>query len=190
MIRILITGKNSFVGKNFQKLSKFKNVNEVSLIESRPEDIDFENYDVVIHLVAIVHQARSIPSEEYFRINRDLCVKVAKIAKEAHVKQFIFLSTVKVYGQFGPGSEPWNEYSECYPDDSYGKSKYEAEMDLRKLEDDDFVVSIIRTPLVYGEGIRANMLNIIKLVKSSYVLPFKDVRNLRCFTSAENLVGF
>ena len=190
MIRILITGKNNFVGKNFQKLSKFKNVNEVSLIESRPEDIDFENYDVVIHLVAIVHQARSIPSEEYFRINRDLCVKVAKIAKEAHVKQFIFLSTVKVYGQFVPGSEPWNEYSECHPDDSYGKSKYEAEMDLRKLEDDDFIVSIIRTPLVYGEGVRANMLNIIKLVKSSYVLPFKDVRNLRCFTSAENLVGF
>jgi nucleoside-diphosphate-sugar epimerase len=190
MVRILLTGTNSFVGTNFIKYSRFKVVEEVSLFNTNPEDIDFWKYDIVIHLVAIVHQIKSVSSEEYFKVNKDLCLRVAQCAKNQHVRQFIFLSTAKVYGQFIPGSEPWNEYSECHPDDSYEKSKYEAEIELRKLEDSNFIISIIRTPLVYGEGVRANMLNIIKLVKSSFILPFKDTNNIRCFTYTENLVGY
>jgi nucleoside-diphosphate-sugar epimerase len=190
MARILITGTHSFVGRNIINYSQFKDVEEISLFENSPEDIDFGKYDVIIHLVAIVHQTKAISAEEYFQINKDLCIRVAKNAKKAHVGQFIFLSTVKVYGLYQPGSEPWNEYSECHPVDSYGQSKYEAEKELKKLEDPNFIISIIRTPLVYGEGVRANMLNIIKLVKSSFILPFKDINNIRCFTSAENLVGF
>jgi nucleoside-diphosphate-sugar epimerase len=190
MTKILITGTNSFVGRNFIHYSKFKDIDEISLFDHKPEDIDFGKYNVVIHLVAIVHQTISIPDEEYFLINKDLCLKVAENAKSAHVKQFIFLSTVKVYGKFIPGSEPWNEYSECRPEDAYGKSKYEAEKGLRKLEGQDFIVSVIRTPLVYGEGVRANMLSIMKFINSSFILPFKDIKNRRNFTSAENLVGF
>src|ERR1035437_9439039 len=177
MTKILITGKNSFVGRNIRKFSKFKNVEEISLFENKPCDIDFGNYDVVIHLVAIVHQTRRIPEEEYFLINKDLCLKVAENAKKAGVKQFIFLSSVKVYGKFIPGSEPWYEDSKCLPDDSYGKSKYEAEKALRKLEDSGFIVSVVRTPLVYGKEVKANMLSIMKLVRASYILPFKDVHN-------------
>ena len=190
MIKILLTGTNSFVGKNFLYYSKFKDVEEISLFENKPADIDYGKFDVIIHLVAIVHQTKRIPEEKYFHVNKDLCLEVAENAKKAHVKQFIFLSTVKVYGKFIPGSEPWNEDSECLPDDSYGKSKYEAEKELRKLEDTDFIVSIIRTPLVYGEGVRANMLSIMKLINASYILPFKDIKNRRNFTAAENLVGF
>src|SRR5450759_4076326 len=126
MIRILITGTNSFVGKNFLKYSTFKDVDEIYLFENKPCEIDFSKYDVVIHLVAIVHQTKRIPEEEYFRVNKDLCLEVAKHAKDAGIKQFIFLSTVKVYGEFIHGSIPWNEFSECHPDDSYGISKYEA----------------------------------------------------------------
>jgi nucleoside-diphosphate-sugar epimerase len=190
MTQILITGTNSFVGSNFILHSKYKEVEAISLFENEPSEIDFSEYDIVIHLVAIVHQTKRIPEGEYFSINKGLCLEVAKHARDAGVKQFIFLSTVKVYGQFILGSGPWNESSECHPDDSYGKSKYEAEKALRKLENENFTISIIRTPLVYGEGVKANMLSIMKLVKFSYILPFKGVNNRRNFTSAENLVAF
>ena len=190
MIRILITGSQSFVGSNYIRHSKFRSIDEVSLFENTPDEIDFKSYDVVIHLVAIVHQTRRANDSEYFRVNRDLCVEVAKEAKNAGVKQFLFLSTVKVYGSFHSNSEHWNESSACFPEDAYGKSKYEAEKILRTLEDDNFTVSIIRTPLVYGEGVRANMKSIVNLVKKSPLLPFKDIHNKRNFTSAENLVAF
>ena len=189
-MKILITGKNSFVGRNFISLSKSRDVDEVSLFDNNPEKIDFGKYNIVIHLVAIVHQKKTIPESQYFIINRDLCLKVAELAKKAGVKQFIFLSTVKVYGKFIPGSEPWNEESKCLPEDAYGKSKYEAELALKELEDDSFTISIIRTPLVYGEHVRANMLSIMKLVKWTHILPFKNVNNRRNFTGAENLVSF
>jgi len=189
-MKILITGENSFVGRSFLGYSTYKDVSEISLIKHTPESIDFKMYDVVIHLVAIVHQKKTIPESQYFIINRDLCLKVAELAKMAGVKQFIFLSTVKVYGKFISGSEPWNEQSLCLPEDAYGKSKYEAELALKKLEDSNFTVSIIRTPLVYGEDVRANMLSIMKLVKRTRILPFKNVNNRRNFTGAENLVSY
>ena len=190
MGRILITGTNSFVGTNFIKHSKFRDVDEISLFGKNPEDIDFQGYDTIIHLVAIVHQTIKIPEEEYFHVNRDLCVEIARNAKKAGVRQFIFLSTVKVYGKFIKGRSYWNEKSSCFPDDAYGKSKYAAELALKELNDDNFSVSIVRTPLVYGEGVKANMLNLLKLVSHYKFLPFKEINNRRCFTSAENLVAF
>jgi UDP-glucose 4-epimerase len=190
MSRVLVTGWNSFVGTNFIKYSKFRDVNEVSLFAYRPGKIDFRGYDVILHLVAIVHQTKRIPEEEYFKINRDLTIMVAREAKTAGVKQFILMSTVKVYGSFHSLSEPWNESSECFPDDAYGRSKLEAEIALRDLKDENFKVAIIRTPLVYGEGVRANMKRFVSLVRNSYILPFRDIHNKRNFTSIENLVAF
>jgi nucleoside-diphosphate-sugar epimerase len=190
MAKILITGTNSFVGTNIRKYSKYTEIEEISLFDKNPEDIDFTGYDVVIHLVAIVHQTIKISEVEYFKINRDLCIEVAKFAKKAGVKQFVFLSTVKVYGKFIKGYSFWNEKSQCFPDDAYGKSKYAAEIALKELNDSNFTVSIVRTPLVYGEGVKANMLSILKLIKKFHFLPFKNVNNRRSFTSAENLVAF
>ncbi|TAL67199.1 MAG: NAD-dependent epimerase/dehydratase family protein [Bacteroidetes bacterium] len=190
MQRILIIGANSFIGTNFRKSSVCSEINEVSLLENRPEDINFENVDVVLHLAALVHQSKKIKSEEYYSVNRDLPVKVAELAKHTGVKQFIFLSTVKVYGKYVRGSEPWNEDSECHPDDAYGKSKYDAELGLRKLETPDFLVSIIRTPIVYGPGVMANILKLVKLVDRVPILPFKSVNNNRHYTFVGNLVGF
>lgn len=190
MTRVLITGANSFVGSNYRKYSKYVVIDEVSLLDTNPEDIHFGNYDVVLHLAAIVHQSRKIEEEEYFRVNRDLCLKVAEHAKKAGIKQFVFLSTLKVYGGFVKGSELRNEDSECYPEDAYGKSKYAAEKELKKLEDDSFIISIIRTPLVYGEGVKANMISLVKLVDRFPVLPFGKINNRRNFMFAENLVGY
>jgi nucleoside-diphosphate-sugar epimerase len=189
-MRILITGENSFLGRNFIQYSKFKNVKEISLLENQPEVIDFGQFDIVIHMAAIVYQSRKISEKEYFLINKDLCLRVAENAKKTHVRQFIFMSTVKVYGKFITGSEPLHENSICNPESLYGKSKYEAEKALRELEDEDFIVSIIRTPLVYGEGVKANLLSLVKLVRYSYILPFKNVENRRNYCYAENLVGY
>ncbi|MBN2349911.1 MAG: NAD-dependent epimerase/dehydratase family protein [Bacteroidales bacterium] len=188
MIKILITGANSFVGRNFINNSRFENIREVCLIQNNPEDIDFSGVDVVLHLAAIVHQSQKIPDSEYFKINRDLAVQVAERAKREGVKHFIFLSTVKVYGEYNPKKGVWSEYAPCEPYDAYGKSKYEAELKLKKLESLDFIISIIRPPLVYGVGVKANMLSIIKLVDSFPILPFKKVKNKRSFTAVENLV--
>jgi nucleoside-diphosphate-sugar epimerase len=190
MSKILITGADSFVGRNYIDNSANKNVEEISLFNNKPEDIDFSKYDVIIHLVAIVHQSKTIPEDQYYKINRDLCITVAEHAKEAGVKQFIFLSSVKVYGAFIPNSGPWDEDSSCVPEDSYGKSKYEAEIALKKLEESDFIVSIVRTPLVYGAGVKANMLNILRLLNKFPILPLAKVNNKRSFTSAGNLVAF
>ncbi len=190
MTKILITGANSFVGKKYIKYSQNSKIDEISLIDREPEDIDFSNYDVILHLVAIVHQSKKISEKEYFKINRDLCVRTAEEAKKAGVKQFVFLSTVKVYGKYLPGAGPWNESSICEPDDAYGKSKYAAEIALKKLEDENFTVSIVRTPLVYGEDVKANMRSIIKLVERFIILPLAKIKNKRSFTSVENLVAF
>ncbi len=190
MNKILIIGENSFVGNNIKKVSKNERINEISIVEKKPEEINLSEYDTLIHLAAIVHQSKKIPGSEYYRVNRDLTVETAKQAKRSGVKQFIFLSTIKVYGDFSQESVPWDEKSECVPNDPYSKSKYDAEQGLQKLEDKNFIVSIIRTPIVYGSGVKANMLSILKLTDKMKILPFGNVKNKRNFTYVKNLVEF
>jgi UDP-glucose 4-epimerase len=190
MNKILLVGSNSFVGRNFFKYSSYRNIDEVSLLDKLPDEIEFSNYDTVIHLAAIVHQSKEIPENKYFEVNRDLCLDVAKNAKLKGVRQFIFLSTVKVYGNTVNFSNVPDEDTPCIPDDPYGKSKLSAEKALFELNDNNFVVSVIRTPLVYGEGVKANMFSMIRLVDICPVLPFKGIDNKRSFDYIENLVGF
>jgi UDP-glucose 4-epimerase len=189
-MKILIIGEKSFVGENFRRYSRYKDIEEISLKSKIPEEINFREYEVVLHLAAIVHQTKKIPESEYFKVNRDLCLRVAENAKKAGIKQFVFLSTLKVYGEFEPDTEIRNENSKCFPDDAYGKSKYAAEMGLKEIESSDFTVSIIRPPLVYGNGVKANMLSLVKLIESFPLLPFKGICNKRNFIYVENLVGF
>jgi UDP-glucose 4-epimerase len=190
MKRVLITGADSFVGKKFAQYSSHGHTEEICLIKNKAGDIDFTGFDTVLHVAAIVHQSARIAEKEYFRINRDLCLSVARKAKESGIRQFVFMSTVKVYGDYDLETGPWTETTECRPTDPYGRSKYEAEIELKKLEDSNFSVSIIRTPLIYGKDTRANMLRIMKLVDRWSVLPFGNINNKRSFTFAKNLIGF
>lgn len=190
MPRILLVGKGSFIGSNFIKFSRFKDVKEVGVIDVKPEDIDLTGFDVVIHLAAIVHQSKSIDFEQYLKVNTLLPVNMANHSKRSGVKQFIFLSTTKVYGKFEAGQNPWYEHSECIPNDSYGISKLKAENELVSLSSDSFSVTIIRTPLVYGEGVKANMLSLIKLVERMPILPFQNVSARRSMTYVGNLVEY
>jgi len=190
MCSILIIGANSFIGTNFIKHSEFRDIKEISVKDKTLDTLPFKGYDVILYLAAIVHQNNEIPESEYLRINRDLCLEVTARAKKEGVKHFIFLSTLKVYGNIPSGNIINDENSECIPTDPYGKSKLEAEIGLKELEGPDFIVSVIRTPLVYGEGVKANMLSLIKLVEKIRILPFKNTGNRRNYTYVGNLVGF
>jgi nucleoside-diphosphate-sugar epimerase len=187
---VLVTGEHGFIGAGFRNFSKYREVRFVSLRNKTPESIYLSGVDTVLHLAALVHDRGKIHSDEYFRINRDLTVNLANSAKSAGVKHFIFMSSIKVYGEFIEGSKPWNEFSECNPEDNYGRSKLEAEKELKKLEDASFCVSIIRTPVVYGPGMKANMHMLMKLVSFMPLLPFGEIENKRCYTYIKNLVGF
>lgn len=185
----LITGSSGFVGTNFIALSSNFNIRTVDLLVVNPTDINFEAIDSVIHLAAIVHQMKGASEQLYFKINRDLAFEVAKRAKDQGVKQFVLMSTAKVYGESTIGSAYWNENSACKPLDPYGKSKYEAEKLIRGLEDENFKVAIVRSPLVYGAGVKANMFSLIRLVDRLPILPLGGIHNERSIVYIGNLVA-
>lgn len=189
MLNIIITGSSGFVGSNFVKLSSGIGIYEVDLLKTTPDSIDFSGIDSVLHLAAIVHQMKGAPEELYFKVNRDLAFEVAKRAKEQGVKQFVLMSTAKVYGESTANGGYWNEPSECIPTDPYGRSKYEAERLIRGLEDETFKVAIVRSPLVYGAGVKANMFSLIRLVDRFPVLPLGDIPNERSIVYIGNLVA-
>jgi nucleoside-diphosphate-sugar epimerase len=190
MTKVLITGSESFIGTNYLKYSEAGDISEISVKGIDPSSVDFSGYDVVLHLAALVHQPGKNDEDEYFRINRDLAVSVALAAKQSGIRQFIFMSTVKVYGRHNPGTCARNEGSECTPDDAYGKSKYEAEKAILLLSDEKFTVSVIRTPVVYGPAMKANMLRIVKLIDRFPLLPLGNICNRRSFTFVGNIAGY
>ena len=95
------------------------------------------------------------------------------------------MSTVKVYGE--ETNSKYTENTVCNPEDEYGKSKLKAELELQKLEDEDFKVSIIRTPIVYGYGVKANIKSLINLVNKVPLLPFGKIENKRSMVYIGNL---
>lgn len=188
-MRLIITGSSGFIGQNFVKSNTDFSITEVDLLNKKLKDVDFSNCDVILHLAAIVHQMKGAPEEEYFKINRDLAFDVAKKAKSEGVKQFVFLSTVKVYGESTTGKTAWNEYSECNPVDSYGKSKFEAEKLLLSLQAENFSVAVVRSPLVYGVGVKANMYSLVRLVNRYPILPLAGISNVRSMVFVGNLIA-
>lgn len=189
MKKIAITGSSGFIGSFFIKNSSEYSIQEVDLLTQKIEDVDFSGVESVIHLAGIAHQKSLKDEDLYYMINRDLAFETAKHAKLQSVQHFVFMSTVKVYGESTSEGEFWDENSNCNPKDVYGKSKYEAEQLIKGLEDEDFKVAIIRSPLVYGVGVKANMFNLIKLIDRSLVIPFKGINNKRSMVFVGNLTA-
>ncbi len=190
---VMVTGASGFVGSNF--IEKYKdefNIIPVCLIEKTPEELNYEGVDCILHLAALVHQMKGAPEEKYFEVNTELTRRLAVEAKKNGVKHFVFYSTVKVYGYDGDLYKHdiiLTTESECKPNDPYGRSKYEAEKVLEKLRDEGFGVSIIRPPMIYGPGVKGNMINLIKLVRFCPVLPFDYSNNRRSIVCIENLLS-
>ncbi|MFW2608271.1 NAD-dependent epimerase/dehydratase family protein [Aliarcobacter butzleri] len=186
MKKLLITGSNGFIGNYFINNYKSKyNIETFSFLKDDINTLDCNTIDIVFHLSALVHQMGGASANEYEKINVTQTIELAKKAKESGVKHFVFMSTVKVYGE--ETNSKYTENTVCNPEDDYGKSKLKAEQELQKLEDENFKISIIRTPIVYGYGVKANIKNLINLVNKVPVLPFGKIKNKRSMVYIGNL---
>ena len=186
MKRILLTGASGFVGSYFFKNYKKKYlIKKFSFLKDNFNDLELSDIDTIVHCSALVHQMKGAKKKHYFNINVNQTIELAKKAKDSGVKHFIFLSTVKVYGE--ESKSPYFENSPTNPKDNYAASKLEAEMLISKLETDNFKISVLRSPLIYGNGVKANFLNLIGLVKKTPILPFKDIKNKRSIVFVGNI---
>ncbi|MBU1217139.1 NAD-dependent epimerase/dehydratase family protein [bacterium] len=186
MYKILLTGSNGFIGTYFtNKYAKKYDIQKFSFLHDDFESLELQGTDVIVHLSALVHQMGGASADEYERVNVTQTLRLAKKAKESGVGHFIFMSSVKVYGE--ETDVVYMETTECRPQDDYGKSKRRAEKELQKMEDESFKVSIIRTPIVYGYGVKANIKNLVELVKRTSFLPFAKIENRRSMVYIGNL---
>ena len=186
-MKVLLTGSGGFVGSHFRSLASCESV-PFSLRHDEMERLGFEGIDAVVHLAALVHQMHGAQESEYRRINTEMTLELARRAKEAGVRYFLFMSTVKVYGEEREAC--YEESEPCHPVDAYGESKLEAERGLLALADETFSVGIIRAPMVYGPGVGGNMSRLLWLVERFKVLPFGKINNRRSMIYVENLVRY
>jgi nucleoside-diphosphate-sugar epimerase len=176
-MRILITGKHSYIGSSVKAWLNEKEaafvVDEISLRNINLNTLSFKNYDIIFHLAGIAHitsNKKMIP--EYFKINRDLAIEVSKKAKEEGVKQFIFTSTMAIYGDDRPiGDFRPIDVQQPSPTNAYGQSKLQADEAIQKLQDQNFKVSILRIPMVYGVNSKGNFLKLEKLARKVSIFP-------------------
>ncbi|MGM8213832.1 NAD-dependent epimerase/dehydratase family protein [Virgibacillus sp. W0430] len=188
MKRILITGSNSYIGTSFKKwVSQYPDEYSVDFISVRNDywkRKSFSKYDVIFHTAAIVH-VKEKDTDKYFKINRDLTVELAEKAKREGVKQFIFLSTMGVYGtDIGYITKD----TQPIPKTPYARSKYEAEQFLLGINSKDFNVSILRPPIVYGKDCPGNY---TRLANMAIKLPFfPNIENERSMIYIDNLSEF
>lgn len=190
MKKILITGSNSYVGTSLEKwLRNYPgsySVESISLRDDSWKEKDFSKYEVVVHVAGIAHIKETKKNAPlYYRVNRDLSYEVAQKAKAENVSQFIFLSSMSVYG-IDSGIIDGNSIPK--PKSNYGRSKLQAEELISTLEDSIFKVSILRPPMIYGENCKGNYNRLAKLASITPIFP--DIRNERSMIFIDNLSEF
>lgn len=154
----------------------------------------FESVDTVIHTAARVHvmnDAVSDPLAEFRKVNRDATLILARLSAESGVKRFVFLSSIKVNGEMTRPGHSFSPDDDFVLTDPYGLSKYEAEQGLLQIaRETGMEVVIIRPPLVYGPGVKANFASMMNWMSKRIPLPFGAVRNKRSLVALDNLVDF
>jgi nucleoside-diphosphate-sugar epimerase len=210
-MKLLVTGGTGFIGKQLcQVLSErgddviavargqVNAKNNIAMINKElTKDTDWQDalkdVDVVLHLAGRAHVMKDVvddPYQAYADINIDATKHLAEQAALSGVKRLIFLSTVKVNGE-RTDITAFNEAEIPSPEDDYAITKYEAEKALNKIaQETKMEVVIIRPPLVYGKGVKANFKNLIKLAQLNIPLPFGKVDNKRSLVFIENLIDF
>lgn len=186
---ILITGANGYISRCLDewltKNSSFSNVKRVS-VRNGCDSFDIaKGTEAIIHTAALVHKKESKYKErEYFDVNYSLTVQLANKAKAAGVKQFVFLSTMAVFNQ---NVHVGRLYLSTTPNPTtlYGRSKLAAEKELLALADENFTVSIVRPPMVYGPGCPGNYIQLSKLAKLTPIFP--NVTNKRSMIFIDHL---
>ena len=212
MSNILLTGATGFVGNRLLKMLK-EHDHHCRAAVRRPSstvdvhtesvvvgDIDANTdwskavagMDVVVHLAArvhIMHDRADNPLVEFRKINLDGTRSLAEAAVKAGVKRFVYVSTIKVNGE-ASREKPFTPQDTPSPSDPYAIAKWEAEQALQAIsQDSGLEVVIVRPPLVYGPGVKANFLNLIKLVRKRIPLPLGGINNKRTLVSLDNLAS-
>lgn len=190
MKRILITGANSYIGTSFENYlrqwpDKYQ-IDTVDMVDGTWRQKSFAGYNTIFHVAAIAHIRETRENAAlYFNINHDLAVEAAKKAKAEGVNQFIFLSTMSVYGMT---TGVITRDTALNPKTNYAKSKMLAEKSIVQLEDKDFTVAVLRPPMVYGKGCKGNYRTLQKWAK---VLPFfPDIQNKRSMVEINTLCEY
>jgi nucleoside-diphosphate-sugar epimerase len=147
--------------------------------------------DTIIHLAARVHvmdERTADPLASFRLVNVEGTARLAREAAKAGVKRLVFVSSVKVHGEEAP--TPYDENSSCNPQDPYGVSKMEAEQALRRIEaETGLEVVIVRPPLVYGPGVKANFLRMVQVIARGLPLPLASIANRRSLLYVGNLAN-
>ena len=212
MMRVLITGANGFVGAELRKAlitkghavkSAVRTVQEIHCMQQEYAQVEvgdisptthwdgaLRDIDAVVHLAARVHIVKENSTEhlsDFRKVNVGGTVNLALHAADSGVKRFIYLSSIKVNGE---GSQTaYTENDTPVPKDAYAMSKWEAEQALHHVaEKTGLPITIIRPPIVYGPGVKANFLSLMKLVKLGLPLPLKGLKNARSMIYIGNLI--
>ena len=199
MKKVLITGASSYIGVSFENYVKDHysselNINTVDMIDGSWRQKDFSSYDIVFHVAGIVHADIGKVSEEtkkkYYAVNTDLAIETCRKAKGEGVKQFVFMSSSIIYGDSAPYGKQKRITKETDPTPSnfYGDSKWQADKGVREFADDQFTVTVLRPPMIYGKGSKGNYPTLSKMAKKLPVFP--DIQNERSMLYIENLCEF
>ena len=199
MKKILITGANSYIGTSFEKYI-YENypdgyqIDTLDMMDSNWKEYDFSGYDSIFHVAGIAHvDVGNVPKETerlYYQVNCDLAYETALKAKKSEVKQFIYMSSIIIYGESAPYGKTKiiTKDTKPKPANFYGDSKLQAEIKLSPLQDDSFNLVIIRPPMIYGKGSKGNYPMLSKLAKKLPVFP--KINNQRSMLYVENLCEF
>ena len=190
MKRILITGANSYIGDSVKDyLMQYPNHYSVDILDTfgfEPCSNVFKDYDVVFNVAGIAHIKETKDNRGlYYKVNRDLAIKIAKSAKEAGVKQFILLSTMSVYGKTVGHI---TKKTRPHPVNAYGKSKLQADIEIKRMADKNFKFACLRPPMVYGKGCKGNYQLLKKVALLSPIFP--KYNNERSMIYINNLCEF
>jgi nucleoside-diphosphate-sugar epimerase len=213
-MKVLVTGVSGFVGGAvLNRLHRTQSIQAVGAVRGAADtrhnpsllnvgdlsdsldwSLPLSGVDVVIHTAARVHVMRDAsgsPLTEFRRVNSQGTLQLARQAAAAGVQRFIFISSAKVNGEATEPGRPFTADDLPLPMDAYGQSKLEAETQLRILaQRTGMAVVIIRPPLVYGPGVKANFRLMMQWLSRGLPLPLGGINNLRSLVALDNLVDF